>query len=265
MNMFLHELKSYRKSTIIWTFSIVLITIFFLSIYPAYANNAEDVKKLLQGYSDNVLKAAGVNVSTLFTMIGFYSFVFGYILLCGAIQAMNLGTAILSKEIREKTADFLLTKPVSRESVMTAKLLAGLVCLVITNAFFLITAHLMATKVKIDDYDIKVFLMISVTMFFVQLMFFSLGIIISVIVGKIRSVLAVSLGTVFGFFVISMINSIIGDKNLRYLSPFNYFDSSYIARNSAYETSFAVVAVILVVGFIVSSYVIYSNKDIHAV
>ena len=33
MNMFLHELKAYRKSTIIWSLSLVLIVIFLCRFF----------------------------------------------------------------------------------------------------------------------------------------------------------------------------------------------------------------------------------------
>lgn len=47
-----------------------------------------------------------------------------------------LGSGIISKEERDKTAEFLLVKPVSRAHIMTAKLLAALTLLAV---FFLVT------------------------------------------------------------------------------------------------------------------------------
>ncbi|MFZ3373601.1 MAG: ABC transporter permease subunit, partial [Desulfitobacteriaceae bacterium] len=118
--------------------------------------------------------------------------------MCGSIQAMNLGISILSKEVREKTADFLLTKPVSRCKIITAKLLSTLTSLVITDVIYLIITLIMLSLIQSGAYNLKIFLMISVTLFFVQLLFLSLGVIVSVVVPKIRSVLPISLGTVFG-------------------------------------------------------------------
>ncbi|MDF2836982.1 MAG: hypothetical protein K0Q63_2622, partial [Paenibacillus sp.] len=37
MNMWLHELKAYRNSTLIWTSSMTLLVLMMLSIYPSFA------------------------------------------------------------------------------------------------------------------------------------------------------------------------------------------------------------------------------------
>ena len=265
MNIYLHELKAYRKSTIIWSCSLVLLIILFLSMFPSFSKDATDVKKLLEGYPEAFRKAIGLSLDTLFTLLGFYSYLFVYVGLCGSIQAMNLGTSIISKEVREKTADFLLTKPVTRKAIMTAKLLAILTSLVITNVVYLVAAIIMATAVKTEAFSLKIFIMISITLFFVQLMFMALGVIISVLFPKIKSVLPISLGTVFGFFMLGMLSTTTSTDIWRFLIPFKYYDTAYIIKNSNYETSFIIVEIVFIVVTIFASYLIYDKKDIHAV
>ena len=265
MNMFLHELKAYRKSTIIWTCSLIALIVLFMSIYPAFSKEVDAFKKLMEGFPEPVRKAFGLSVDSMSSIIGFYSYTFLYITLCGAIQAMNLGTSIVSKEVREKTADFLLTKPVTRSQIMTSKLLAALTSLVITNVAYLTASSIMASIVKTEDYSYKIFFMISITLFFIQLIFLVLGVVVSVLAHKIKSVLPISLGTVFGFFIAGMLASTIGDEAVRYITPFKYFDTNYIIRNSGYETSFVIVEIVFVIVAITASYIVYCKKDIHAV
>lgn len=265
MNMYLHELKAYRKSTIIWTCSLVLMIILFLSMFPSFSKDAGDVKRLLEGYPEALRKSIGLSLDTFFTLLGFYSYIFVYIVLCGSIQAMNLGTSIISKEVREKTADFLLTKPVARKSIMTAKLLAVLTSLIITNIIYLFAASFMAISVKTDTFSLKVFFMISITLFFVQLMFMTLGILISVAFPKIKTVLPISLGIVFGFFMLGMLSTTIADNASRFFIPFKYYDTAYIIKNSSYEASFIIIEIVFIILTIFASYLIYDKKDIHAV
>lgn len=264
MNMYLHELKAYRKSTIIWTCSMVGLVVFFLAMFPAFAKDAEEFNRLIQSYPETVRKAFGVG-SNITSFFGFYSYVFFYIVLCGAIQAMNLGISIISKEVRNKTADFLLTKPVTRKQVMTSKLLAVLTVLVLTNIVYIICSGIMSSIVKTEEFSMKIFILISITMFFVQLIFMTMGVVISVIVPKIRSVIGVSLGVVFSFFIINMFGSIIGDEAIRYITPFKYFDTVYIIKNAGYETQFVVIGIVFVIIATIASYIIYIKKDIHAV
>ncbi|WP_088041363.1 ABC transporter permease subunit [Bacillus sp. EAC] len=265
MNIFLHELKAYRKSTIIWTCSLIAIVIFFLSLFPSISKDYMDFAKIIKGYPEGVRKALGLEIESFGTILGFYSYLFLYVSLCGAIQAMILGTSIVSKETREKTADFLLSKPVTRTKILSAKLFSGIVCLLITNVFYLAAANIMASQVTTVDYSFKLFFLISSTLFIIQLIFFSIGIIVSIIFTKIKSVLSVSLATVFGFFVIGMVISTDGNSAKRYLSPFKYFDTKYIIEHSKYEYSYLFTAIVIIAISIVASYLIYSKKDIHAV
>ncbi len=264
MNMYLHELRAYRKSTIIWTCSMVGLLVFFLSMFPAFSRDAEEFSKLIQGYPEEVRKAFGIG-SNITTFFGFYTYIFFYIVLCGAIQSMNLGISIISKEVRQKTADFLLTKPVTRKQIVTSKLLAVLTSLGLTNIVFIISAGIMSSIVKTQEFSMKIFILISITMFFVQLIFMIMGVFISVILPKIRSVIGVSLGVVFSFFIINMFGSIIGDEALRYITPFKYFDTAYIIKNSGYETQFVIIGIVFVAAATIASYIIYMKKDIHAV
>jgi len=265
MNIFLHELKAYRKTTIIWTLFLVVIVVAFFSLFPSFSKDIEEVKTLLGSFPESIRNMIGISLESFNNILGYYSFPFSFIILIGAIQAMNLGTSIVSKEIREKTADFLLTKPIKRTQILTAKILAVITCLLITNAIYIVFSNLVASTVKNEDYSFKIFFMISITLLFVQLIFMSLGVIISVILPKIKSVLSISLATVFVFYFISFLSSTDSDDIIRYINPFSYFDPAYIIENNAYETRFIIISLAIIIVAIVSSYVIYDKKDIHTV
>lgn len=264
MNIFLFELKAYRKSSIIWALSMASLSAMYILLFSAIGDDIDAFINAISNMPEVVQKMLNIYLDLLSTLEGFYSFVFLYIILCGAIQAMNFGVSVISKEISDKTADFLLTKPVSRVKILAAKILATFVSLIFTNAIYLFVTLLMTTTVK-SEFNMKIFLMITATLFFVQLMFMSLGIIVSVVIGKIRSVIAISLSTVFGFFIVGMLGSVIGDEAVRYITPFKYFDLAYVMENAAYETSFVIVAIVFIIVTIATSFWVYGNKDIHAV
>lgn len=264
MNIFLHELKSYRKSIIIWALSMAALSVMYILIFTGLGKDIAEFQNVIGKLPDMVKKLLSVYTESLSTLEGFYSFVFVYILLCGAIQAMNLGISIISKEIREKTADFLLTKPVARTEIITSKLGAAVVSLIITNVIY-IALTLFSTLAVKTEFSVKIFLMISATLIFIQLIFLALGVIIAVIAGKIRSVIAISLSTVFGFFILNMFGSVIGEKAIRYITPFKYFDFGYIVKNSAYELPYIIIGAAFIVITVAASYIIYTKKDMHAV
>jgi ABC-2 type transport system permease protein len=178
---------------------------------------------------------------------------------------MNLGLSILSKEARERTADFLLVKPVSRSAIISAKLMAAFTAIVATNIVFNTLTLLMASLTNTDFSVIK-FLMINLSMFFIQIIFVAIGMVISVFFKKMKTVLPISLGIVFGFYFIgAFLVTDSGNKVERILSPFKYFDVIYIINNASYEVFYLIVGVAVVVVYIVASYIIYNKKDIHAV
>lgn len=264
--MFLHELKSLRKSTIIWTCALVALAALYLSIYPEIAKDAEGFKALLGNYPESVRAMLGINLDYITSILGFYSMVFSFIVLFGAIQAMNLGVSIISKESRERTADFLLVKPVSRSAIVTAKLMAAFTALIGTNIVFFIVSTVLANGIKTADFDVKLFFMINLTLFFIQLIFLSIGLAVSVFFNKLKSVLPISLGVVFGFYMIGALLAAGKEENmLRLISPFKYFDIPYIITNSSYEIAYLIASAVIVVIAVAVSYIVYIKKDIHAV
>ena len=217
-----------------------------------------------QGFPPAVRAVLGIRIGSFFTILGFFGYMLTYLWLIGSIQAMNLGTGILSKEISGKTADFLLSKPISRFKVLTSKLAASLTIIVATNIIFVSASYLSAEAFKTKDFDINIFLLSCLTMLFIQLFFLTVGLLVSVLVPKIKSVLAYTLPIVFSFFIIGMLDSVIGAENARYLTPFKYFDVGYIATHTTYEWRFVITEAVVVVVCIIASYLIYTRRDIQA-
>lgn len=263
-NIIVHELRQYRKSTIIWIVALVAGAAFYLSLFPVFAKETAVVMKILEGYPLSFRKALGITLGSFASISGFYSFTLTYIILAGSIQVMILGTSIVSKEERGKTAEFLLTKPIRRSQILTAKLVAALILILITNIVYMISVPLLLNAITGANIPFKTFLLLSLTLFFVQLFFLGLGFLISVSAPKIRSVLAVSLTTVFGFYTAGILDSIIGNKAIRYLTPFKFFDFAYIVKNSSYEMQFIILEVIVLALTITASYYVYLRRDIRS-
>ncbi|WP_028543746.1 ABC transporter permease subunit [Paenibacillus taiwanensis] len=265
MNMYSYELKAYRSFTLIWTAALVALAAFMLSMFPTFTHDAESFKSLLRSMPESVLHAVGIQIESITSLLGFYSYTFMYVTLCGAIQAMTLGVSIISREWRDKTADFLLTKPVARSSILTAKLLAACTLLVLTNLIYLCAASTLALLVSAASFDLTVLLLVSVTLFFVQIIFFSLGMLLAVLAPKIRAVLSISLGVVFGFFLIGILGASTGADKLRILTPFKYYDAAYIVRHAGYEVSYLWMGLVVAVTSIIVSYIVFMRRDVDLV
>jgi ABC-2 type transport system permease protein len=210
------------------------------------------------------MDALGFMPEAFTDVLGFYTFTMTYIILCGAIQAMNLGMGILAKEASGKTADFLLTKPVTRGAILTAKLLACLTALGMTFAVFTAVAGVAASVVTDSPFGWWMFVKLSLPLLFVQLIFAALGFLIAAIARKIKSVLPLSLSTVFAFFIIGLVQGALKDEGLRCLTPFKYFEYGVLLKTGAYEGVYLALSAIIVLVAVAVSYGVYLNKDIHA-
>jgi len=264
MNVFWHELRTYRRSTIVWAISLALIVVLFMSIFPSFTKDVDASQKLLQNLPLAIREALGISLSNFFTIFGFFSYLFTFVTLAGAIQAMNLGVGIISKENNDKTADFLLAKPINRSSVITQKLLAALASLIVTNLVFITAAFIISLSVSRDSFDTATFFMIALTLLLIQLVFLALGALLSVIVPKVKSVIAISLPVVFVFFIIGSIGAVIGNETVKYLTPFKFYDPAYIIQHQNYELRYVVLEVAVVTVSVLATYVIFNKKDVRS-
>jgi len=265
MNIFKFEFKTYLKGNIIWTISLIAILFMFMSLFPVYSSQAATFEKLLENFPETFLKAFGMNNMFLSSVVGYYSFCFVYIGLIGGIFAMKLGLDVISKELREKTADFLLVKPKTRSSVIIPKFCAVLLHILIMNVVFFGASIVAAEIFKNGDYNLKTFMLINLSLFFIQFFLLSLGMMLSTFLTKLKSVLPLTLGVVFGFYVLQLLNQTLDDEKISYLTPFGHFDSAYISQNASFSSPHLIFSVALSLLFLILGYIIYNKRDIPSV
>jgi ABC-2 type transport system permease protein len=243
MNIFLQELKMARTAMIWWIVALVMVTLMFVSIFPAFHHDIKASQNMLANFPPQIRNIFGLSLSTFFTFLGFYAYVLTYIGVAGAVQAMNLGLTMLGREVKNGTTDFLLTKPISRSRIFMTKLTAALVVLCITNVVLICMTLFFANLFKVGDVNLTVFSLLAGSFGLVQLLFLAVGSLVSQLVRRIRSIISVSLGVVFSFFAISLLQGLTNDEALRYVTPFKYFDHVKIVIDRQYDAPFVWVSV----------------------
>ncbi len=250
---------------IYWTLALVLFVFIFMFMYPPISRDAAVLENIFDSFPAEFRRALGISALNLSDLLGFYGFIFIYVLLIGSIYAMKSGISILSEEIRSRTADFLLVKPVSRTAIVSAKVFTVLLHLVTQNILFMLFSYLIVRSYQNGSFDTASLFLINLSLFQVQLFFAALGLLLAVILKRIKTVLPVTLGVVFGFFVIQMINQSLNDPKLAYITPFAYFDVADIIKNAGYDLSFLSINLLFVFLFTVLTYFIYQKKDMPSV
>ncbi|HEY71389.1 MAG TPA: ABC transporter permease subunit [Anaerolineae bacterium] len=265
MNIFVHEFKMIFRSVIIWSLSIGLAIFFFLSIYPSIGADVDLINEMMQSFPEEFLIAFGMADMDWSSILGFYGFVFAFIQICLAIQASNYGFSLVSVEERDLTADFLLAKPVSRLKIMSNKLFAAVTGLTITNAVVWISSFVFL-RVFSDGvpYETKPLLLLMLSNGVLQLLFFSVGMAISLLMKRVRSVTPLSMGLAFGLYLLNAFGGMIGEDTLEILSPYNHFEPNFILKHAAYDLPVAWISVAAIVIAIAGSYVLYARRNIRS-
>ncbi|MBW4828113.1 MAG: ABC transporter permease [Clostridiaceae bacterium] len=266
MNVFKQEFHMKIKSIIIWSISLAALMIFYMSFFPYMEQDSETLDSIMNSFPKEMMQALGVRAGlSLGSLMGFFTLTFTIMQIAIAIQSANYGFSILSEEERELTADFLMTKPVSRKKIYLSKFFAALLGLLIT---FLAVGIGSLIALKLfnggSNYEVShVFkLLISVPLF--QLTFLSIGMFISLLFKKIRSVLSLSMSLAIGLYVISSVGEIIDSDILRYMTPFHYFEAGVILKTGEYDIQLFLIAVSVIIVSLVSSYLLYNRRDIHS-
>jgi ABC-2 type transport system permease protein len=261
-----HEFFTRLKSVIIWSLSITVLIFFFSSMFTIFADQAALMNEFLAKYPPELKAAFGMDRMDLATVLGFYSFVFMFVQLCLAIQASNYGFGLVSIEESELTADFLLSKPVSRAQVLTSKLLAALTSLTITNLVVWAASFIAITLFR-GGHEYKpgtlVLLLLSIVIF--QLFFLSVGLVVSLLVKRVRSVTPYALALGFGMYVLSAFSGIFGDIKLELVTPFKHIDAASIVQHGAYDAPLVLLNIAVSLIALTICYWLYTRRDIPAV
>lgn len=264
MNIFKFELRGYIKSILIWSSSIFAFLVFYLAFFPAMSADPAAFTAMMESFPDEMMALFGINPDLpMMTIMGYYSLTMSFVLIPIAIQASNYGFNMLSVEERELTADFLMTKPVSRRRIFLSKFSAATIALIITNIFIWIGSLVGFQAFKGDENPemFKVIVLLSSLIFF-QLFFLTVGMLISVILKKIPSVISFSMGLGFGMFILSSLGKMISSDFLDILSPYNHFDPGYILVDGTYNLVPSLISFFIIITSFIASYFLYLRRNI---
>jgi ABC-2 type transport system permease protein len=263
MNIFLRELKANFRSLIIWGVIVVLFIFMAITKFSAYEGNPE-MLEILDSMPAALLEAFQFNAFNLTTITGFYGVMFTYFSLIATISAAMWGSDIISKEERDKTVEFSLTLPVTREKVVTSKILAALVNCV--GLLLIIWGASLAVSAQYEpDSEFYSFLALSmVSLFIIQMVFLSVGIFLGCAMKQYKRASAVAVSLLIGTYFLSVISGL--NSNLEFLrifSPFTYFNPATLLRESSIDVTYVILSFGITAVFIIGGYVTYSRRDLY--
>ena len=260
MTVFKHELRQGRSALIIWTAAISFMLGICIVIYPEMSTQMGDISAMFADMG-SFSQAFGMDRINFGEFLGFFGVECGNVLgLGGAFFAALLGISALAKEEKEHTAEFLLTHPVSRTRVITEKLCAVIVQIVIMNlAVIAVTA--LSVLIIGEEADIKTFALLFLSFFLMQLEVAAVTFGISAFLR--RGSLGIGLGLAAVFYFMNIVANLIDEtKFLKYITPFGYTESADIIADGALNGGYLAVGMALAAIGVILAFWKYGRKDI---
>jgi ABC-2 type transport system permease protein len=233
-HIYLTEMKRIRNSILIWAVLLAGLILLGMSFFPVIMQGEafKQIQSLLESpFMKGWMKALGATPDILSNVLGFYVTRNAlFINLIGCFFAIILGGRILAQEEYEKTAEFLLSRPVTRAEVMGSKL-----AVLFSGVSFITIVTLAIGYAGLElfkgnsEYRVIPFLVYTFYSFLLMQAFGAIGLFLSLLSGRGRPMSSLGIGVVSGTFFLDMISKFSKSADwIGFVSPFKFVDSEVL-------------------------------------
>lgn len=260
MTLLQHELRQNRISLFIWTGAISFMLAICIFIYPEMKGEMESISDVFADMG-SFSAAFGMNQLNFGTLLGYYSIECGNTFgMGGAFFAAICGAGVLAKEEKDRTAEFLLTHPISRVKVITQKLLAIFAQIAILS-IVVYTVSVLSMIAVGETVPWKEVNLLHIANFMLQIEIAAICFGISAFLR--RGSLGIGLGIAVVMYFLNLISNITESAEfLKYITPFAYTDGASIVTNVELDVKLIGIGMVYAVAGIVIAYWKYTKKDI---
>ena len=265
-NLFLKELQRNAFSLILWMIVITLLISITLSVYPTFMGNQSKIIGIMNVIPKTALQFKGIsNFNDLLSVLGFYAVNnVIYMMVLGSIFAIVLSSNILLKEEYDKTAEYLLTRPLKRSEIFFSKVSVLALYVFLLNVITCLAGFISMELVKKESFNVKAFLILSLYTLLLNILFGAIGLFLSTLVKRAKPITTFCIGLVLVFYFIFTISKITESAaKIGYLSPFKYVNMEVI--NPAYKLDLWNLSYFIGISLVLLgiSYRLYNRKDIY--
>ena len=261
MTLVKHELRQGKTSFLIWTASIGFLLATCIFLFPEMKGQMDSVNDIFASMG-SFTEAFGMDRLNFGTLVGFYAVECRNVLGLGcAFYAALCAAGILSKEEKDKTAEFLLTHPVSRKRIITEKLIA--VLFQITAMNMIIYAISVGSIIAVgEEIPWKEISLLHLAYYLLQIELAGICFGISAFLRK--GSIGVGLGIAVMMYFLNLVANIAElAQFLKYITPFGYCEGADIVSSGSLDSTFVFIGAVIGIGGIMIAYLKYTRKDIH--
>jgi ABC-2 type transport system permease protein len=186
-----------------------------------------------------------------------------YMMLMGSIFAIVLTSNILLKEEYGKTAEYLMSRPVTRHEIFITKTALAFLHIFLLNFAVAGIGFVACLVYKKGPFDVPAFLVISFYTLLLNLLFGALGLLFSVRIRRAHPITSFSVALVMVLYFLYTISRMSGiDGSFGYLSPFKWVNVDVLSPGYGLEFSRLVAFVGSITILVLISWFLYRRKDI---
>lgn len=266
MNIITREVRSYLKGFII---AALTVSVFIGGTMGMYGGMKDNMAALLDtGFYDSIpealTEALYFHTNQWSSVLGFYVTYFLYfILMVAAVYSFSLGNRLLASEEQDKTAEFLLSRPVTRDETVLSKIVVLLFYVFSINLIGFLVGFISCGLTSDWNYNIGALAVLHTYGFLYCFFFAVLGMTIAAVMKRASVITGIGMGIVMALYFLNVIVRIIQQvKFILFLTPLHYVDLKVIEPDYGFEVwriaVFAVVTALLIGGTLY----FYRKKDI---
>lgn len=260
MRILRHELRQGCKALLVWTAAIAFMLGLCIVIYPEMESQMDEISGMFSNMG-SFSAAFGMDRISFGEFTGFFGVECGNVLgLGGALFAALLGISSLADEEKNRTAEFLLTHPVSRRKVAAEKFAAVLLQIVLLNAA-VVAVTVLSARIAGEALDVKIFSLFFLAYFILQTEIAAVCFGISAFLS--RGGMGIGLGIAVLFYFLNIIANLTKDAEfLKYITPFGYTEAADIIADGRIDAGCLAVGLVFTAAGIAAAFLWYGRKDI---
>ena len=261
MNIIKHELKSNLKAFLIWMGALSLVMAAASTEYSAFTSNP-DMLDLLESFK-SMFDALGIPIVDLSKPEGFLAMMSIYLFMPVTLYAAILGSSIISKEERDKTAEYLFTLPISRRQVLKGKVITAFILLIAFVVGLLGLATVIFARFGIEASWFEFMGYMTIALIFLGSIFMSLGMLFASYLKQYKRSGGITVILVISTFMLNILVGLVEELDfMKYVIPFQYFLVEDML-NSNIQFIYVLLSFAIVIPSIYGVFYFYKKRDLY--
>ena len=264
LNLLIKELRYNLKGTVLTSLVVVVYTAFTFLVYASMRVNISKVTDFYYIMPESFQVAFNFHLNQWDNVLGFYVTYFVYFIpIITGCYSIILGTKLLSKEEQNKTAEFLLSRPLSRNQIISGKLSTFFIYILGINLLAFITGLFGCGLISDWEFNLKSLIILHTYGCLICLFWGILGFFITVLMKRAKAITGIGIGIVLGTYFFDVMIRVLGKVQfLLYLTPFKYINLEAHSPDYGFD-AWRLIYFIGISGLLILlSYVFYCKKDI---